>query len=266
MAYILKLDETGNAVLQDGKPVYVNEEDKKEIPFDMNKAWNKIYSLGDENKKHRLLNEELEKKLAAFDGYDVETIKANADAAAKLKEVDVVKNKDIENYKAELLATTEKRVNETKREYEARVNALTQEKDKFVGLYNQTILGNHFLNSKYIQDELLTPPDMVMALFGNRFRVNHETGKISALSEDGSPMLSERNLGTDADFDEALEILIKKYPHRDSILKSKAAAGGGMLGGGRGVANTLEDKRLADPATTPEERLNILRKRGSGGN
>lgn len=40
----LKLDDTGHVVVQDGKPVYVNE-DGKEIPYDVNQANNKIKEL-----------------------------------------------------------------------------------------------------------------------------------------------------------------------------------------------------------------------------
>ena len=48
----LKLDEQGNAVLQDGKPVYVHD-DGKEVPFDAPGAMAKIASLNAEAQTHR---------------------------------------------------------------------------------------------------------------------------------------------------------------------------------------------------------------------
>ena len=72
----LKLDEQGNAVLQDGKPVYVHD-DGKEIPFDAPAAMQKISGLNTEAKQHREAKGTAEAKLKAFDGIE--------DAAAALK-------------------------------------------------------------------------------------------------------------------------------------------------------------------------------------
>ena len=65
----LKLDEQGNAVLQDGKPVYVHD-DGKEVPFDAPGAMAKIASLNAEAKTHREAKEAAEAKLKAFDGIE----------------------------------------------------------------------------------------------------------------------------------------------------------------------------------------------------
>ena len=61
----LKLDENGNAVLQDGKPVYVHD-DGKEIGFDAAQAVGKISSRNGEAKSHREAKEAAEAGLAKF--------------------------------------------------------------------------------------------------------------------------------------------------------------------------------------------------------
>lgn len=65
----LKLDENGNVVVVDGKPVYIHD-DGKEIPFDAPQAMQKISSLNAENKQHREAKEKAEAELKKFDGID----------------------------------------------------------------------------------------------------------------------------------------------------------------------------------------------------
>ena len=261
MAFKLKLDANGNAVIQDGKPVYVNEEGKEE-PFDMNMAWNKIHALNEENKAKRLEAETLKAKYKAFDGMTPEEIAANKEAAAKLKEVELIKNKDFETFKNDLLATTQKKVEETERSWKSKFDSVKGEAEKFSALYNDTVLENHFLNSEYIKSELVPSfdGDVAKAYFGHRFRVDTENKRVYAVGEDGSPILSEKKLGNVASFDEAMELLIKNHPKKDAWLKSKANPGGGMNSGGRGNANTPEGQKLENPNTTPIERLNAARK------
>ena len=261
MAFKLKLDANGNAVIQDGKPVYVNEEGKEE-PFDMNMAWNKIHTLNEENKAKRLEAETLKAKYKAFDGMTPEEIAANKEAAAKLKEVELIKNKDFETFKNDLLATTQKKVEETERSWKSKFDSVKGEAEKFSALYNDTVLENHFLNSEYIKSELVPSfdGDVAKAYFGHRFRVDTENKRVYAVGEDGSPILSEKKLGNVASFDEAMELLIKNHPKKDAWLKSKANPGGGMASGGRGNAKTPEGQKLENPNTTPIERLNAARK------
>jgi len=81
----LKIDENGNAVLQDGKPVYVYD-DNKEIPFDAPAAMAKISSLNAEAKDHRLRAKDLAEQLKGFEGI--------ADPSEALKAMETVKNFD----------------------------------------------------------------------------------------------------------------------------------------------------------------------------
>lgn len=259
MAFKLKLTADGNAVIQDGKPVYVNEEGKEE-PFDMNMAWNKIHTLNEENKAKRIEAEQLRETYKAFEGLSAEEIAANKEAAAKLKEVELIKNKDFETFKNDLLATTQKKVEETERTWKAKFESVKGEAEKFSGMYFDTVLENKFLNSEFINKEMSHEPEFVKAYFGNHFRVDPENRRVYAVGEDGSPILSEKKLGTTAEFDEAMELLVKNHPKKESLLKSKANPGGGMNSGGRGNAKSPEAQRLADPNLSPAERLNNARK------
>ena len=65
----LKLDDKGNVVLQDGKPVYVKD-DGSEVAFDAAGTVSTIARLNGEAKGNRERAESAEGKLKAFDGID----------------------------------------------------------------------------------------------------------------------------------------------------------------------------------------------------
>jgi hypothetical protein len=260
MALKLKLNESGNAVLKDGSPVYINEENGAETVFDANLAFNTQHTLREENKSWRQKYQATEEKLKAFGDLDPEEVKANMDAAQRLKEVDLVKKGEMEKLNEEFAAIAEKKQEELKNNYEKQINQVVAEKERLENLYNKTVIGNHFLNSAFIKEKIAVPADMIQAAFGNRFKVDGE--KVIALSEDGSPMLSEKNLTKQADFEEALELMVKRYPYKDAILKATQSPGGGMNKGGRGSVN---DARLKDPKVSAEEKLTIIRKQKASG-
>lgn len=257
MAYKLKLNEHNQVVLQDGKPVYISD-DGNEMAFDANEAFNKMHSLREESKGRRLDLEKAKESLKAFEGIDLELVKKNADIAEKFKEHEAVKNGELDKLKQELISTSERKLSETKALYENQINALTGERDGLLNSLNDNILNNHFLNSKYVVDKLQVPADMVKAMFGSKFKVDRENNNIYAVGEDGSPLLSEKKLGSVASFEEALEMIVKKYPHKDSILKNEQQGGGGMShNGGRG---SLKDDPILKNGTA-EQKLAAIRKR-----
>ncbi len=259
MAFKLKLTADGNAVVKDGKPVFVDEEKGTELPLDANEVFNKYHTLSEENKQWRLKYKEAEAALKQFEGLDPETAKANLDAVEKLKQVDMAKAGELDKLKAEFQMVADRRLNETIQSYENKLKAVSEKAQDLESRLTKNTIRNHFLNSAFIKANVAVPPDMIEAVFGHRFKVT-EDDKVIALGEDGSPMLSEKKLTEVADFEEALELMIKKYPHKDAILKIKQNPGGGMISGGRGIANTPEGLKLADKNTSPAERLNAARK------
>ncbi len=261
MALKLKLTNDGNVMLQDGSPVYINEETGAETIFDANLAFNTQHTLREENKSWRQKYQAAEEKLKLYGDLDPEAAKANMDAVQKLKEIDMVKKGEMEKLNAEFAAIAQKKQDELKNSYENQIKQIASEKERLESLYNKTVIGNHFLNSAFIKDKIAVPADMVQAAFGGRFKVDGE--KVVALAEDGSPMLSEKNLTKQADFEEALELMVKRYPYKDAILKSTQLPGGGMNKNGRG---SPDDSRLKDPKVSAEEKLTIIRQRKASGN
>lgn len=233
----LKVDANGNAVLIDGKPVYVHD-DGKEIPFDAAGAVAKISALNHEAKTHREGKESAEAKLAAFDGI--------TDPAAAKKALETVKNFDdkklveageVEKVKAEAIKSV-------KAEYEP----IVAERDKLRGDLNTEIIGGAFARSKFITEKMAIPADLVQSYFGSAFTLKDR--KIVAKHPDGREVFSRVRHGEPADFDEAIEQLVDGYAHKAHILK-----GSGASGGGAGPSGGAVKKKLSEMSETERVQL-----------
>src|ERR1700688_1903079 len=152
----LKLDENGNAVLVDGKPVYVHD-DGKEIPFDAARTVETISRLNKEAQTHREAKEAAEgqvkslgDQMKVFEGLDPE---ASRKALQRAKDID--DGKLIEAGKLDEVR------NAAKSEYDARFNSaakthsdelskMKSDLDKLNGHLNNEIIGGSFARSKYI--------------------------------------------------------------------------------------------------------------------
>lgn len=220
----LKLDDDGHVVLQDGKPVYV-QDDGKEVAFDAPGTVATISRLNGEAKGHRERAENAEKALKQFEGIE--------DPAAAMKALDTIKNLD--HKKLVDAGEVEKVKAEAIKAIEDKYSPILKERDSLQAeLYNERI-GGAFSRSKFISENMLIPPDMVQARFGDAFKI--EDGKTVAYDKSGNKIFSRSNPGETAGFDEAIEILVDHYPHKDHILKGSGAYGGGTTsqngGGGR---------------------------------
>lgn len=234
----VEIDGKQYAEVQDGKPLFV-EDDGKEVAFDAVGTRSTITRLNSEAKQHRERAEAAEKTMKAFEGIE--------DAAAARKALETVANLDakrlvdageIEKVKSEISKAFQSQLDE------ANGKAQTLEQQ----LYGEKI-GGSFARSKVIAEKLAVPADMVQAAFGSRFKI--EEGKVVAYDANGNKIFSRARPGELADFDEALETLVDSYPHKDHILKSSGANGGGAPNGGgkptvpKGNLGGSREERLA---------------------
>lgn len=211
----LKLDDAGHVVVQDGKPVYVNE-DGKEIPYDVNQANNKIKELCNEAKTHREAKEAAEKKLRQFDGIeDPEAARKAIETCNNLDSKKLIDAGEIERVKAEINKAANAKIEEANKETETVRQQLYDEK-----------IGGSFARSDFIKNSLAIPADIAQAAFGRNFTVAGD-GRIIAKDNSGNEIYSQINPGEPAAFDEALEILVGNYKNKDSILRSNQATGAG---------------------------------------
>lgn len=231
----LKLDDKGNVVLQDGKPVYVHD-DGKEVAFDAPATIATIARLNGEAKGHREAKEAAEGKLASFKGID--------DPAAAIAALGTVKN--LSDKKLVDAGEVDKIKAETIKAVRAEFEPVVKERDKYKADLDTAVLGGSFARSKYIADKLAIPGDLVEARFGKHFEV--KDGKPVAKDAAGNPIYSRTRPGELADFDEAIESLVGAYPQKEHILKGSGGKGsgapqspGGAPGGPKTVTRTVFD-------------------------
>lgn len=217
MALKLKLDNDGHAVLQDGKPVYTDDADGKELAFDAEQMRSKISELNAESKQHRLTAKEKAELLEKYGDAKPEDVAAfratleelgGVDGLKKLKEksgidVEAVKKSITESYESKLAAA----------------NKSIEEKDSDI---RKLLVGNGFALAKSLEGTIFKDTrDVAESYFGRHFKV--ENGKPVAYMGENM-LLSRERPGEPADVNEALAILIDQHPQRDSF---KLATGGG---------------------------------------
>lgn len=245
----LKIDENGNVVVQDGKPVYVHD-DGKEIAFDAQQAMSKITELGRENRTFREAKDAAEASLKAFEGLD--PAKAR-DALDKIGNIDAGKLQNAE--------AVERRVAEAVKAVEAKYEPIIAERDTYKGQLDKELRGGAFARSKFAEEKVAVPRHMLERTYGDNFKI--EDGKLVPYDSAGNKLFSRARPGEIADFDEALELLISADPYKDHILKGTTKPGSGALpgsGGGSGGAKTIT--RAQFDQMSPQEKADKVGKDG----
>lgn len=248
----LKVDGNGQAVLQDGKPVYVLE-DGKDFVADVPTMYGKTLELKGEAKRNREKAEAAETQVAMYQGYfpdmdgdQLKDWKTQADEALttvqNLKDKELLDAGKVEQIKNELKEAHDKNLGRVKAQFQEKEQGyqatISNKDDQIFSL----MVGNAFANSRFFAGkEPLTvlPPDAALALFGKDFKVeeNKTTKQLHIVGYyNGSEILSKQPdmVGEIAPVEEALEYLIERYPHKDRIMtagKSGSGAGGGEGGG-----------------------------------
>lgn len=224
----LKLDENGNVVVQDGKPVYVHD-DGKEVVFDAVQAIAKVNSLTAEKQQYLDRAEKAEQSLKAFEGFDVEKAKAALETVKNLDDKKLIDAGEVERVKAE-----------AKKAFDEQLSKAYAERDAMQQQFHSTLISGEFARSAFVKDKMILPPDIAQSFFAKHFAVN-DKGQVVAKDTLGNPIYSRTNAGEIASFDEAIELLVGSYPNKDSILKGSSASGTGA--GQAGQGNTVGLKR-----------------------
>lgn len=231
----LKLNEQGNVVVQDGKPVYIHD-DGKEVAFDAPAAVSKIASLNSEAMRHRERAEGAESKLKVFDG--IEDAEGARKALETLKNIDegkLIAAGKVEEIKAAAAKAAQEQVAAANKAHAEELARTKSDLEKTTATLYAEKIGGSFNRSKFIADRSAIPADLMQARFGSQFKV--EDGKIIAYDNAGNKIFSRSKPGEVAEFDEALETLVDQYPYRDQILKGSGASGMGAQGGAQGVGS-----------------------------
>ena len=249
----LQLDEQGHVVVQDGKPVYVDDQGKT-TALDHPYTLNTIKRIQGEAKANRERYEAAEGNLKAFEGIeDPEGARKALETVASLAAGDLRRADEVEKIKKE----AERAYDDKLKAVDEKYKPVVAERDGLKKALDNEVIGGAFSRSKFIGEKLAIPADMVESKFRGAFVL--ENGKLVAKDSDGGLIYSRAKPGEVADFDEALEHLVEKYPYRDSILKGSGASGSGA-GGSQGAAGGKRTmNRATFDALAPAEKANAVR-------
>jgi len=247
----LKIDDNGAAVLQDGKPVYVDT-DGKEFALDGAHLYGRVRDLTTEAAGHRKAKEAAEERLKVFGDIDPEAAKTALNTVANLDQKKLIDAGEVEKVRAEAIKAT--------REQYAPVEARMKELE--TALHHEKI-GGSFARSKFIADNISLPADIAETYFGRHFKL--ENGAIVATDQHGNQIYSRNRPGEPADFEEAMGILFDAYPHKDAITKGKVGSGGGAQNGGDVKTVNKTVKASALEAMTPTEKAAFFAKPENAG-
>ncbi len=246
----LLLDDNGNVVVRNGKPVYVLE-DGSEVEFDAPGTSATIKRINAEAKNHRERAEKAEGDLKSFEGIE--------DPAAAIKALQTVSNLD--QKKLVDAGEVQKVKDEAIKSVRAEFEPVVKERDTLQQQLHGEIVGGNFARSKFITEKLAIPSDLVQAKFGAAFKV--EDGKMVAYDQQGQKIYAPGRPGEIANFDEALGVLVESYPHRDSILKGSGGSGGGAQGGGGGGGGGKTMSRAQFESSSPDAQMTHIKGGGT---
>jgi hypothetical protein len=262
--------ENEQAVLQDGKPVFVLD-DGQEFIADVPSMHANILTFKGDQKTDRKTIKTLNGTLKLFDGIDDlpawrETATRALETVKNLDDKVLVDAGKVEQVKAEVKEAYEGQVTQLKttiKDGEVSHTSAITAKDRVI---HKLTVGNRFANDPHFSGtEPLTtlPPDVAEAYYGHNFKVlpvdgTDEVKIVGYLN--GNEILSRKpdTVGDVADFGEAIGIIIEQSVHKDRIMApghSGSGAGGGGGGGGGG-----ED----DPITKLQTAYDAAVKAGQG--
>lgn len=253
-----KFDSNGSIVTQgegDKKlPVFVHP-DGREAPFDADATVATIGRLNGEAKSHREAKEAAEAKLKSFEGIDDgEAARKALETVKNIKDGELITAGKVQEIKDAAAASAKQAVADATRAAEARERELSAQNETLMRDLNSHIIGGAFAGSKFIGEKLAIPADIAQKFFGDRFKV--EAGKLVPLDAGGNPIFSAVRHGEHADFEEAMQVMVNQYPHKEMILKGSGASGGGAGGNGghAGGAKTMGRAQFEqlDPAGRAE--------------
>lgn len=252
MSWKLKVDpEKKSPVIEDdGRIIYIDPEGK-ELGLNPPALFEKIGELGKENKKHREKYSELKKKYSILEGIeDIAEYKQKADEALKTVEnfndKDYLKADKVDKLKADITAAYEEKIKQLGSIYGEKEAELSKQVEAKADQIRRLLISKHFATSKYFsggeKSKTILPSAIAEDHFGKHFKI--EDGPdglptIRAFYSNGDQVLSRNNPGEPADFDEAIGLIIDKYPGKESILRSTASGSGST--GGTGNNATLSD-------------------------
>lgn len=229
----IKLDDSKIPILEEGLPIY-KFDDGTESPLDVVGAFanyeTKIINLGEEKDRHYTGKENLKKELKKFEGIDLEKATENADIVANLKDKALLDESGIKVLKNEMRSSFDVEQEQLKNDFKAKETVWEKEKTDLTKVVYDLAVTNKFATSPFFsgaKPKTIYPAEDAAQIFGRHFEVDIKNDKLNiiAKNEDGSPILSKKNHGEPATFNEAIEQLVNNHSKKFRILNSSQLGG-----------------------------------------
>ena len=270
MELTLKVDDNQQAVLSEGKPVYIltdGDKEPEDFVADVPSMYLNTIKLKGEAKTLRTKSKESETSLGVFttmfDGVDdVPEWKSNADKALEtvknLGDKELIEAGKVDEVKEELQTAHDKNLAGAKKKFDTAL----EEKDTKLAeddlLIRRLTIGQHFATDPHFvattgneRPKTSVQPSMAESHWGHLFTVDRKKSAadnkplvVGHHPLTGDEILSTRpdTVGEIATFNEAIAVIIENSPEKASILNTGGAgsgAGGGGGGGGGGGSDEL---------------------------
>jgi len=239
-----KLNEAGIIQVDDNNlPVFIFEEkdgSKDEKGVDVPSMFGKITELNSEAKNHRLAKQKYADKIKILEDAEIDlekldefvnSSKENAKKISSFNEKDYKSIEEIEKIKKGVGDSFTEKIEELKKQNDL----LQTDKQKIANesdeLVRTLLIKSAFDSSPFIREKTVLTPDIAFNTFGRDFKVEKTEGQlipsVYAIDSSGEKIWSKTNPGDYANTEEAIEILIKKYPQSEAILKPSSGGPGG---------------------------------------
>jgi hypothetical protein len=166
---------------------------------------------------------------AHFNGTDPEEFLGKARAAMEtvqgLEAGDLADAEQLRKIKADVAQGYEDRIKKMEAAHKGVTSQLEGSLKEANARRVRLLKDSAFASSKFVS-RLDPPPDMVQSLFGERFFEDAE-GNLRANDKTGKVITSRTDPTVDAEFEEAIAILVEDYPHKSQIMTGRGGSGPG---------------------------------------
>lgn len=164
-----------------------------------------------------------------FNGTDPEEWVTKAKAAMEtvegLEAGDLADADTLRRTKEEVARGYEDKIKRSTAQYETQIRKLQEDLKTSNDRRLEKLRESTFAGSKFVS-KLTAPAHMVESTFGKHF-FEDETGELRARDANGDVLMSPTDPVNPASFEEAIMILVDKYPHKESLFPGRGGSGSG---------------------------------------
>lgn len=234
---IVVVDDTGN-------PIWVHENDGKEVGVDAKHYFTKIPQMIEEARAlkqgKKIAEDQLATIKASFEGIDdPEKAREALKLIETLDQKKMIDAKKVDELKAALKSEYDKALEKERGDKDKIIKDLQDKSALQAKHISKLTISNAFKGSPVLNGDtkkVILPVEVSEKYWAEFFKPTEVNGELLPVGYIGeNPIYSKERPGELASFDEAISIIINEHcPFKETILKGNQNSGGGAQGGGSG--------------------------------